>query len=99
MPSDAVVLALIGMAGGGLGIAVINQFFGHKGKQLEDGTQIRKELWAEIHDIRNQAGIDRGQHQQCLRDLEKLNNKYDELEDVNRDLRRRIALLEKKSED
>lgn len=96
MPSDSVVTALIGMVGGGLGIAIVNQFFGHKGRELEDGAKIRTELWDEIHKLRNEAAIDRGHHQQCQRDLAHLTQRYDDLEGENRNLRRRVEELERR---
>ena len=98
MPPEAVtaLTALIGAVGGGLGVSWVTGYFGHKGKLLDDDQKLRKELWDEIHDLRNRVSVLSGQNELCQRDNARMSGELATLRVEHRELQKDFDLLKKK---
>lgn len=90
MPPEAItaLTALIGAVGGGLGVTWVTGYFGHKGKLLDDDQKLRKELWDEIHDLRNRVAALSGQNELCQREAAKQGGELAALKVEHRELQR-----------
>ena len=90
MPPEAItaLTALIGAVGGGLGVTWVTGNFGHKGKLLDDDQKLRKELWDEIHDLRNRVSVLSGQNEICKRDNARMSGELGALKVEHRELQK-----------